>query len=395
VSGASPPHVVFLATEDWYFVSDKLMLARALIARGWRVGVLARVRDHGERIRAEGIELHPLAWRRAGDRPHDHARVIDAIRRHYRRLRPDLVHHVAMKPVVFGSIAARLAGVPAVVNTVNGLGHLFTSSRAPVRMLRPPVLAMLRAVTGRERDRFVLQNADDLACLAALGIARPGVDPVIPGNGVHADDFAIRPEPSGPVTVTFVGRMLRDKGIEVLVAAARRLARDGADVRFRLVGPLDPDNPTSCTEAGLRSLLRDVPVRWEGPRSGIADVWASSHIAVLPSVREGLPRALLEAAACGRPIVATDVAGCRDAVRHGETGLLVPPDDPVALADALRTLADAPAIRRAFGAAGRRFVLERFPRDDLLRRWVGLHETLLCGDVRAAAPVGTRATSAR
>lgn len=372
------PTVIFLVTEDWYFWSHRLGLARAARDEGYRVIVATRVRDHVARIEAEGFELAPLPWRRRGDGPFGHLWAVVSIVKLYKRVRPELVHHVALKAVIFGSLAARIANLPAQVNAITGLGYAFIRSSRKARLVGLPLRLALSSLVDRPGSVVIVQNEDDaLALTRRTGISRDRLV-LIPGSGVEIDRYTPTPEPArDTIVVSMVSRMLKDKGVVEFAEAARILAREHAPVRFRLVGPLDPDNQTGLTEAQLRRFEECGNLVWEGPTDDVATVWHESHIACLPSYREGLPKSLLEAAACGRPIVATDVPGCREIARHKINALLVAPRDGKGLARAILTLAVNPEMRKKFGIAGRELVEQVFADTRIIEQTLALYRDLL------------------
>jgi glycosyltransferase involved in cell wall biosynthesis len=200
---------------------------------------------------------------------------------------------------------------------------------------------------------------------------------LIPGSGVDIVALQALPEPPGPVTVAFVGRLLEDKGLRVLVAAHDLLSQRGRPVRLLIAGEPDPANPASISQSEIERWKQTEGVEFLGHIDDIRMVWAQAHIAVLPSRREGLPKSLLEAAACGRPIVATDVPGCREIARNGINALLVPPDDPMALAEAIDRLAHDPQLRQSFGRAGRLLVESEFTSDQIATKIVEVYDELL------------------
>ena len=373
---ASRPKVLYLVTEDWYFCSHRLPVARAARDAGAEVVVATRVGEDAARIEAEGFRLVRLGWRRGGANPLGELVSLGAVIGLYLRERPDLAHHVAMKPVLYGGLAAILAGTPAVVQAITGLGYLFIGGGRRARLLGPLVRALLRLVLNRPRVHVVVQNPDDRALLRRRLIGHDRVT-LIPGSGVDTAGLRPTPEPDGVPVAVLVGRMLKDKGVVELVGAARLLRDRGVALEVRLVGPPDPHNPASIPEATLNAWRQAGVVAWAGPEADIAAVWRDAHIAVLPSYREGLPKALLEAAACGRPLVATDVPGCRQVVRDGETGLLVPARDVVALADALQRLAGDPGLRRRLGANARRLVEAEFAETPVVAATLRLYRHLL------------------
>lgn len=369
--------LLFLVTEDWYFCSHRLGLARAARQAGWRVVVATRFDRHRERLAAEGFDLVPLGLRRRSLDPLRELAAIAEIVAAYRRERPDIVHHVALKPAVYGSIAAWIAGVPAVLNAVAGLGYVFISDAPRARALRPLLKGAFRRLFNRPNSHLVVQNADDFA--AFVNVVRPPALHLIRGSGVDTTAFTAAPEPEGVPVAALVGRMLWDKGVGEAVEAARILKRRGTAVRVVLVGPPDPDNPRSLTERQLRAWHAEGVVEWWGQRDDIAAVWRQAAIAVLPSYREGLPKALLEAAACGRPMVATDVPGCREMVRHEVDGLLVPMRQAEPLADAIQHLAENPGLRARFGAAARQRVEAELSDAAVNARFLALYRSLRGG----------------
>lgn len=375
------PKLIFLVTEDWYFWSHRLPVARAARDAGFEIAVATRVRDHGERILAEGFRVHPLPWRRRGDGIVGAGRAIAAIAALYRRERPDIVHHVALKAVLFGGLALRLAfprraGCPAGIAAITGLGSGLGSAGGHSRLVRPVLgWALRRAAAGA---RVIVQNPEDGAAIAGLGIDRRTIA-LIRGSGVDTAHYAPLPHPAGPtVTVALVARMLRSKGVPDAVAAIRRLRAEGLAIELVLAGPTDPDNSDSLDESALAVLASEPGVEWLGHVADVRSVWGRAAIAVFPSTYgEGVPKALLEAAACGRPIVAADMPGCREVVRPGETGLLVSPHDIAGLAEALAALAGDPVRRQTMGAAGRALVEREFGEPRVVEQTLTLYHAAL------------------
>lgn len=379
------PKLIYLVTEDWYFWSHRLPMARAARDAGFEVAVATRVSEHGRRIEGEGFTVHPLGWRRRSLGPIGIARAVREVAGLYRAARPAIVHHVALKPTVIGGLAAIAAGVPAVVNGLTGLGYVFSSREAKARAVRALLKPLLRRILDRGNGVLVLQNEDDRELLTRLRLVSPERVVLIRGSGIDVGRFAPRPEPPHPpVVATFVGRMLEDKGIPLLVEAVRLARRRGVDLHLRLVGTPDPENPTSIPAWKLRAWASEPGIEWLGHSDDVPATWAACHVAVLPSRREGLPKSLLEAAACGRAIVATDVPGCREIALAGRNALLVPPDDAPALADALGRLALDHGLRARFGGESRRIVETDMTADAVGARMVETYLRLLGAD---AAPV--------
>jgi len=381
------PTLLYLVTEDWYFWSHRLPMARAAKKAGFDVVVATRVDQHRERIEAEGFRVVPLHWQRRSISP-THAlaciREIDAV---YRRERPAIVHHVALKPILLGGLAAIAAGVPAVVNAVTGLGSAFVGRGLKSRIAGLAARPLLRIVLGRPNSLAVFQNSDDRDRLVGAGMLAADRARIIRGSGVDIARLKVQPEPAAPpIVVGCASRLLVNKGIGQLVEAQQRLRAEGHDVRLIVAGKPDPASPTSIPQTELDRWAALPGVELAGHVEDVRTVWARCHIAALPSLGgEGLPKSLLEAAACGRALVATDVPGCREVARAGENALLVPPGDAAALAGAIATLARDAELRARFAEASRRIVESDMTTERVGASTVELYRSLLAAATRRAA----------
>lgn len=367
--------LIYLVTEDWYFVSHRLPMARAAKAAGFEVHVATRVTDHAAMIEREGFILHRLGWRRGSLDPAHLLSAVFEVRRLYRRVQPAIAHHVALVPTIVGSMAALRLPVVC-LNALAGLGFAFTSQTPKAYFVRFILERLMRWLLSRRSAFVLVQNPDDLAAIQSLGV-EPDKITLIRGSGVDVDTLKPLPEPPPPIVVGFVGRLLNDKGVLTLVAAHALLTNRGRPVELLIAGDPDPANPASIPEATVAAWKQRAGLTLLGHVDDIRKVWARAHIAVLPSLREGLPMSLLEAASCGRPIVATDVPGCREIARHGINALLVPPNDPEALADAIERLAGDAELRQRFGAASRQMVEGEFSDARIGRDIVALYRRLL------------------
>ena len=369
------PRLLYLVSEDWYFLSHRLPMARAARAAGYDVHVATRVDEGAGAIAAEGFTLHPLTWRRGSTDPTDFISAVREVRNVYRALAPDLVHQVAFWPSIVGSLAATGLRTRR-LSALAGMGFAFTSNSPKARTVRALVRPFLRPLLSGPRAAVLVQNPDDRAGMSALGIA-PNRIFLVPGSGVDADRIDVLPEPPSPITKAYVGRLLDDKGLRALVAAQALLTARGENIRLLIAGETDPANPASIPDAEIEAWRRQPLVEVLGHVSDVGTVWARAHIAVLPSRREGLPKSLLEAAAYGRAIVATDVTGCREIARAEVNALLVPPDDARAIADAVQKLARDPVLRARFAAAGRALVEAEFSSERIGADIVNLYRTML------------------
>jgi glycosyltransferase involved in cell wall biosynthesis len=372
---AKAPRLLYVVTEDWAFLSHRLPMARAARDAGFEVHVATRVSDGAAAIEAERFILHPIPFARGSLSPGAAFSTITALRRVHRDIKPVLTHHVALQACVLGSIAT-LGQPTATVNAFIGLGYSFTSNTGKARALRGLIGSLLWFFLKGTNRIALVQNGDDAAALISIGIPK-GRIALIPGSGVDVDRFTPLPEPNGPPTFGFVGRLLDDKGIRTLIAAHRLLRARVPDAQLMIAGTPDVANPASVTEAEAKSWNAQPGVAWLGHVSDIAGFWAQAHVAVLPSRREGLPLSLMEAAACGRAMIATDVPGCREIVAHDQTGLLFPLNDATALADAMARLAADPRLRSRYAAAARKRVVEKFAAEIIAPQTVALYERVL------------------
>jgi glycosyltransferase involved in cell wall biosynthesis len=369
------PRLLYVVSEDWYFLSHRLPMARAAAAAGFDVHVATHVVEGGAAIAREGFTVHPIPFRRGKVAPWANLQTIRALRGVHRQVAPDLIHRVALQPTVLDGIAG-LGRRVVTVNAVTGLGYSFVSASIKARVLRTTIAVLLRLLVGT-RSAVLVQNPDDAALLAQTGIPRERIA-LVPGSGVDVDVLKPLPDPDGRVTVAFAGRLIESKGIRTLVAAHRLLRDRDIPVDLLIAGDRDEANPASTTASEVAAWSREPGVQCLGHIDDIVTLWRRAHIAVLPSRGgEGIPKALLEAAACGRAMIATDVPGCREIVVSGLSGLLVPPDNPVALADAIERLAAARELRLQFAAQARNLAIERFSTDIVCRGVTDLYKKLL------------------
>lgn len=369
--------ILFLVTEDWYFCSHRIDLARAAKRRGLDVVIATRVQKHGGKIISEGFKLIPINMLRSSRNPLKELLSIIELARIYKTEKPDIVHHVAIKPVLYGGFAAYCAGVPAVVNALAGMGYVFTSDKWKSKILRSALRYVFRFLLNRSHARTIVQNPEDQKLLVDWGKIKPQLIRLVRGSGVDLKVFSPVPEPAGLPNVVLASRMLWDKGIGEFIKAASILKSRGLQACFILVGDGDEDNPAVVPDSQLQSWNESGTVAWLGRRDDMPNVIANSHIFCLPSYREGLPKVLLEAASCGRPIVTTDVSGCREIVRDRVNGLLVPVKDPVALANALQYLIENKAARKEMGGKGREIVEAEFSVEKVAEETLAVYQELL------------------
>jgi glycosyltransferase involved in cell wall biosynthesis len=352
-----PRRLLYVANEDFAFLLNRLPMARAAREAGFEVHVATRVDKAAKAIEAEGFTLHRIPFRRGGLSPFAAIPTILALRSIENKINPKVVHHSGLQCCVYGSIAA-VGKKFSQVNAITGLGYIFTSVSWRTRLLKQSMTWILPWLLNRKRSLVLVQNPDDRSALIELGI-EPGRMALIPGSGVDTDALQPLPEPQGPITFGFAGRLLADKGIRALVAAHGILREQGHEANLIIAGNPDPANPASVPLEEVQEWSRRPGITWLGHIDDIVSLWRICHIAVLPSHREGLPVSLLEAAACGRPMIATDAPGCREIVIEDQTGLRVPIEDPAALAQAIMRLAGSPDLRARYGQAARQLVVSK------------------------------------
>ena len=370
--------IAYFVTEDWYFCSHRLPIARAARDSGLEVLVITRVKKHAETIAREGFRLIPLELDRGGLNVFADFLILVKLIRIYLSESPAIVHHVAMKPIIYGSLAAILCPNTVVINALPGLGYVFTSKSLKARVLRWFITVLFRVLFGVSRCNLILQNVHDQQFLVKQRVVARNRTALIRGSGVNLEAYPATEEPpSPPIVVSMISRMLWSKGVGELVEAARIVHEKNEDVKIRLVGPTDPENPMSISESQLTEWQQEGLVDYLGYRKNIPEILAQSHLAVLPSYREGVPKVLLEAAASSRAIIATDIPGCREVVRHGENGLLVPLHNPSALADAILRLATNRDRRVSMGKCGRNIAEREFSEDRVVEETMRLYHGAL------------------
>ena len=384
--------VILFANTDWYLYNFRLSLARKLRELGHEVVLLSPPGEYGPQLRALGFRWEPAPMVRRSLNPLREVTLLMWLVRFLRRERPDLVHGFTIKCAVYGSLSSRLAGVAVRVNAVAGMGYVFSSRDVKAVVLRPLVRRVMRMAFGGKRSMLILQNPDDLALFRTANIVDERAIRVIKGSGVNISRFKPRSEEAEPLEaqplrVVLAGRLLWDKGIAEYVEAARILKAEGRSVRCILAGTPDPGNPAAVDENLLRGWVRDGLVEWLGHVSDMPALFAGTDVAVLPSYREGLPKSMIEAAACALPLIITDAPGCREVVGiDGEEGLMVPVRDGRALAGAIRRLDDDRALARKLGEAARQKALREFDEQIIIERTLAVYREVL-EPARQAMPV--------
>jgi glycosyltransferase involved in cell wall biosynthesis len=377
-----PKKVVLFANTDWYLYNFRLSLARKLRDEGFEVILLSPDGEYGSKLQELGFRWRPIPMDRRSLNPLRELALVMWLARFLSRERPDIVHGFTIKSAVYGSFASKLAGVPARVNAVAGMGYVFTSRDLKARLLRPVVRRVMRSALNGRGSALVLQNPDDVALFEHAGIVDPSSIRLIKGSGVNLARFTVRPDTETdvqrPLRILLAARLLWDKGIAEYIDAARALRLESRSVKFLLAGLPDEGNPASVDRTVVESWVKEELVEWLGHVSDMPKLLSEIDVMVLPSYREGLPKALIEAAACGLPLITTNAPGCREVVsKTGVDGLAVPVRDSGALTDAIRLLDDDRALARRLGLAAREKALKEFDERIVIEKTLAVYRELM------------------
>ncbi len=369
--------LLFVVNDTTFFVSHRLPLALAAQEAGFDIDLAALDSGGLEEVRAHGIAFHPLAVDRTGLNPLRDGRLFCQLLALIRTLRPTLMHTVTIKPVIYGGIAARLLRVPSLVSAVSGLGSVFVDADKKALLVRSIARSLYGLALAHRNSCAIFQNPEDCDQMVKANLVAPDRTVLIRGSGVDINLFRPVPEPEGVPVVIMPARLVWPKGVREFVKAARALHRSGVAIRMALVGEPPAHNRASVPRAKIKAWVEQGIIEWWGYRSDMPQAYAECHIVCLPSFYgEGVPRALIEAAACGRPIITTDTPGCREVVHDGDNGLLVPARAPAALAEALRTLAGDPRRRLEMGCRGRKRAIAEFSLDRVVEATLAVYERL-------------------
>ncbi|GAA6212669.1 glycosyltransferase family 4 protein [Hyphomicrobiales bacterium 4NK60-0047b] len=371
----TPKKLLFLLSEDWFVCSHFLDRAVAAKAAGYDVVIVANENKHGDQIRNQGLRFVPLSYDRGGINIFKELHFLYKIFRLYKVEKPDIVHQISAKPIFYGSFIARLLKVPAIVNAPIGLGYVFSSNEVKAKILKPFIKFAYKLFLNRGNSKAIFENSDDLNYFVDMKALKAKDAVLIKGAGVDMQEF--KPvSKSGVPTIVLIARMLRDKGIEEFVEAAKNILSQNGKARFLLVGGLDEVNPTSFTEQQLTEWSAIDGINWLGKRNDVSELLKQSDIACLPSYREGLPKSLIEAAASGLPIVTTDTVGCREVVEDGENGFLVPIKTVEPLAKALMKLIENETLRQTMGEKSRKRAEQEFANELVIEQTLKVYTSL-------------------
>ena len=371
--------LLILVNDLGFFISHRLLIAEASFAKGFDVVV-----GYGELGTADkdflinkGFKIKHIPMYRVSINFVKELKTLLYVWKFFKIEKPDIAHLVTIKPYLYGGIISRLLGTPALVSAVSGLGTIFISKDLKFRIIRFLLYPIYKMAFNHINQKIIVQNNDDLKVLADWGVLKAIKTKLLKGSGVDINNFKNLEEPSGIISICFASRLLRDKGLNEFVLAAKILKERGVIAKFYVAGDLDLNNPTGLSIDDFNKLKKIEYIEVLGFQKDIPRLYANSHIICLPSYREGLPKSLIEAAAAGRAIVTTDVPGCRDAIIPNKTGLLVPVKNSYKLADALQWLIENPDKRVAMGKAGRKLAEKNFAVDNVVQNHLDIYQELL------------------
>lgn len=370
--------ILFVVNDPGFFLSHRSALAVAASDIGYEVHVATANEEAVDKILDLGFIYHEIPFTRSGINPLLESFLLISLYKLYRRIRPNLVHHVTIKPVLYGSIAARMASVPAVVNAISGLGYVFSASGVMPNLLRIPVKTLYQLALAHKRSMVIVQNAHDYNVVKNKGWINENQLRLIRGSGVDLNTFKPTSEPSGEMIVLMASRMLWDKGVGIFVEAARFLLKQGVVARFVLVGDPDSGNPNSVSRQQLLEWAEESGIEWWGYRDDMERVFNQAGIVCLPTYYgEGVPKVLIEAAASGKPVVATEIPGCAEIIKHNTNGFLVPAKDATALAKAIELLINDKALRLRMGINGRKIAVAEFSIEYVIKQTIAIYQELI------------------
>lgn len=361
--------IILFANTDWFLYNFRLASAQALTKLGHSVIMLSPTGPYTRHMETLGFHCIDFPMERQGINVFRELNTVFRLIKIYLTEKPDLTHHFTIKCVLYGTLAAELASIPSIVNSLTGLGYAFTAQRNLLQRLISMFYHILLKKTWT-----IFENPDDQASFLKKGWVLPERSFVILGAGVDLERFKHQPEPTGTPVVTLPARLLFDKGIAEFVDAARIVRKRNPKVVFRIAGENDPGNPSNIPENILKNWKSEKSIEWQGWQIDMETIYAHSHIICLPSYREGLPKTLIEAAASGRAIITTDVPGCRHVVNDGENGFLVPHQDSVSLAEKIEILLNNPHLRKSMGIKGRARAESEFSNEKIISETIRVYQ---------------------
>lgn len=369
--------LLFIVNVDWFFISHRLPIALAAIKQGYEVHIACGITDRRAELEALGIVVHPLSISRSGTSLLKELKVIKEMNCVVKKVLPSVVHLVTIKAAVYGGLVTRFKSIKVRIASISGLGFVFIDKCIKARILRFLITKLYRIALNSSNTQVIFQNENDKQIFIENKIIKSEQSLIIRGSGVDLETYKYLPEPAGEKVIMFLARLLKDKGLVEFCDAAITLKKSGFKGRFVLVGDIDLHNPNSLTHEGLNNYISSGYIEHWGFSNSVAEVIAKSHLMVLPSYREGLPKSLIEAAACGRAVITTDVPGCRDAITPNKSGILIPAKSSKAIVSAIKLLCDNDDKRIEMGKKGRELAESCFDIADVIETHLKLYKGII------------------
>lgn len=369
--------IIYVVNVDWFFISHRLPIALEALTQGHEVHIFAKDTGRMTYLESLGLQVHSINLERGSINPVQTLKLLFDLKNKLKKIQPDVVHLVTIKPVLIGGLASILAKVPSIVYAISGLGFIFTNTMLKAKILRLGIIPLYRLALSAKNKTVIVQNLDDLRILRQYVAIPESQTVLIPGSGVDLKKFDFQPLPLKNKIVLMACRLLADKGVYEFHKSVRLLKEKYPEVRFVLVGGIDPDNPTSLTKKELNEWVEKGDLEWWGHQSNMSEVLSQATIVVLPSYREGMPKVLLEAQALGRPIVTTDVPGCREAIENGKTGFLAQVKDEYSLANAIEKLINNDDLCLEFSHNARVLAEQKFDIEQVVKTHINIYENLV------------------
>ncbi|WP_351123780.1 glycosyltransferase family 4 protein [Shewanella sp. T24-MNA-CIBAN-0130] len=366
--------LLFIVNVDWFFISHRLPIALAAIKQGYEVHLACGITNRKAELETLGLVVHSLSISRSGTSLLKELKVIKEMNTIVEKVAPDAVHLVTIKGVVYGGLVTRFKKIKVRIASISGLGFVFIDKGFKALILRFLITKLYRIALNSSNTKVIFQNENDKAIFIKNNIIKPEQSLIIRGSGVDLEKYKYLPEPSGEKVIMFLARLLKDKGLVEFCEAAITLKKSGFKGRFVLVGDIDLYNPNSLNQQELNNYVNSGYIEHWGFSTNVAEIIAHSHVMVLPSYREGLPKSLIEAAACGRAVITTDVPGCRDAITPNLTGILIPVKSSEAIIYAIQTLCDNDDTRIIMGKKGRALAESCFDIADVIETHLKLYK---------------------
>ncbi|RYU44038.1 glycosyltransferase family 1 protein [Aliivibrio finisterrensis] len=364
--------LLFIVNVDWFFISHRLPIALSALKQGFEVHIACALTDKREMLEKYGIIVHPLELSRSGVGLFSELKTLNSLYSIISSVQPDLTHCVTIKPVLYGNIIARFLKTSVRISSISGLGYVFIANGFKAKLFRFFISSLYKLAL-KNSQAVIFQNSSDRDVLKDLGALKEEQEVFIRGSGVDLNQYSVTREPADDMVVMLIARLLIDKGVNEFAQAAKIISSQRSDIRMVLVGDADLENPKSISPVQIRKWADTGILEHWGYSHDVVRTIAQSNIMVLPSYREGLPKSLVEAAACGRAVITTDVPGCRDAIEPNETGLLVPSKSTEELAEAIIKLADNEPLRHELASNGRKLAESEFDINNVVAKHIEIY----------------------